>query len=93
MKTGACPKCKSRELYEIEEVLTPDHRTKNTLYPLGISAAYGMYGKDMANERIAVHVSACVCAKCGFTEMYAKDLSVLERLERTNAGGVRKVTR
>lgn len=93
MKTGVCPKCSSKELYEVDEALVIDQDSRNGVYPFTITAAYGMYGKDMANARIAVGARAYVCVACAYTELYARDTDVLERLARSGAGNVRRVTR
>jgi len=93
MKTGACPKCNHREVYEIEEALVPDYRYSNSVRPFTVTAAHGPFGKNMKDERIAVHVAAFVCASCAYSELYARDLAALETLARSNAGNVRKAKR
>jgi predicted nucleic-acid-binding Zn-ribbon protein len=93
MKTGACPKCNGTELYEIEKMLVENHRYSNSVETFSLTAGYGMYGKNMANERVAVGARAYVCAKCSYTEIYADDMETLERLAVAGTHQVRKVKR
>lgn len=93
MKTGACPKCSGRDIYEIEEMESPMDRSANAVVPVTLTAHYGMYGKHMANARIHVGITAYVCATCAYSELYAKDLDVLERLAGAKDSKVAKVKR
>lgn len=97
MKDGPCPKCQTRELYEISEAHQADHDSANATYPLTLTAVYGpsgesgFFGDKMT--RVGVTVAAHVCSKCGYTELYANGLDELERFAREGTGNVRKVRR
>ena len=93
MKTGGCPKCKSTELFEIEQMTTPNWRYSNSVEVVTVAAGHGPYGKNMKNERIHVKASAYVCAKCSYMEMYASDMDILERLATAGTHHIKKVKR
>jgi predicted nucleic-acid-binding Zn-ribbon protein len=97
MKKGACPKCQGRDMYEIEEALLPDRDSANMSYPLTLTAHYGPTGKmgffGDKMDRAEVRVTACVCATCAYTELYAKELASLAMFAEQGVGGVRKVKR
>ena len=96
MKNGeACPKCESDEVYVVDEAQIPDYQYSNSVRPLTLTAHYGPTGATgflgmEKSERTPVRIDAYVCAKCAFTELYAKDLDVLERFAREGVGNVRK---
>jgi predicted nucleic-acid-binding Zn-ribbon protein len=89
-----CPKCGARDRYVIEEARTPHPKFINAVRPLTLTAEYaetgesGLFGDKM--DQIYVSVEARVCAGCAYTELYAKDLEVLERFAQEGLGGVRR---
>jgi predicted nucleic-acid-binding Zn-ribbon protein len=99
MKNGEpCPRCEGEEIYEIAEASMPDWRYSNSVVPLALTAHYGEHGATNLlgidkPSRVEVKVSAYVCRGCGYTELYAKDLELLERLLAHGDAGVRRVRR
>lgn len=96
MKNGEpCPKCGAGDRYVIDEAKIPNYEYANSVEPLTLTAAYtstgasGFFGDKQA--RIPVRIEAWICAGCAYTELYAKDLDVLERFAREQLGGVRRV--
>lgn len=95
MHHSPCPKCGGRELYEIDRALIPNYEYSNTLEPLTLTGAMlptqatGLLSPT--SEREVVTVKAMVCAKCGFTEFYARDLGLLEEFAKAGKGNVRKL--
>lgn len=90
-----CLRCGSADRYAIQQVLLADNSSANGVDPFTLTAHYGetgetgLFGAKMA--RTAVRVEAVVCAKCGHSELYAKDLDVLERFASERLGGVRRL--
>jgi len=90
-----CPKCGGVELYVIDEALIPDYRYTNSTVQLTLTAHYEPSGSGLwgaKSVRTPVRIEATVCASCAYTELFAKDLDVLERFARNGAGNVRRVT-
>lgn len=89
-----CPKCGARDRYVIDEARTPHHKYINAVRPLALTAEYASTGESGffgdKHDQFFVRVEARVCAGCAYTELYAKDLDVLERFARENLGGVRR---
>jgi predicted nucleic-acid-binding Zn-ribbon protein len=96
MKSGACPKCKSRELIVIDEATVPDHDSSNMVYPAAIASHYGPSGESgwMGDKfkRRSVGFAVHVCSKCAYSEMYAKDLELLIELATTQVANCRRTT-
>jgi predicted nucleic-acid-binding Zn-ribbon protein len=97
MKQGrACPKCGSTERFVIDEAKSPNYEYANSVEPLTLTAAYTESSErglpSGKKARLPVLIEAHVCAGCGYSELYAKALDVLERFARQELGGVRKVT-
>ncbi len=97
MKDGACTHCKGTEIYEIEEARIPNYESSNGVDALTLTAHYGASGGSgmfgVKSARSVVRISAYVCAACAYTELYAQNLDVLDRLASTSGTGVHKVTR
>ena len=97
MKNGPCPKCQSRDLIHVEDVQTPDTQSANLIYSSALTAHYGPSGETgffgAKNTRVAVYLEAFVCAKCSYTELYAKNLPLLAELAGHQQAGARKLTR
>lgn len=95
MHHSPCPKCGGRELYEIDRALIPNYEYSNTLEPLTLTGAMlptqstGLLSPTA--ERQVVTVKAMVCVACGFTELYARDLHLLDAFAKAGKGNVRRV--
>ena len=93
--TWKCPRCSGDDRYAIQQVLIADNTSANGIDAFTLTAHYGetgesgLFGAKMG--RSAVRAEAVVCAKCGYTELYAKDLPVLERFAAERQGGVRRL--
>lgn len=89
-----CPKCAGDDRYTIEKVLVADYTSANAMNPFTLTAHYGETGETgflgAKMERAVVRSRATVCAACGYTDLYALDLPVLERLAQERHGGVRR---
>ncbi len=87
-----CPACKSRELYEIEQVRSAAGDSVNGVVDLHLFADYGLHGEmgwmGQKNKMISLAVSARVCGACGHASLFAKDLEILKEL--ATKGLVRK---
>ena len=95
MKHGKpCPKCDAVDCYVIDEAKIPDYQTSDAVAPMTLTAAYASTGQGgffgAKQSRIPVRIEAVVCAGCAYTELYAKDLDVLQRFARSQLGGVRR---
>ncbi len=91
--SGACPKCACTKIYVVDEVRQPDVDSANVIVPLSVStfaiAADEIGVKTGNSHRTTVGTfEAWICASCGLTEWYAKDVG--EAFERILALG-RKV--
>jgi predicted nucleic-acid-binding Zn-ribbon protein len=89
-----CPKCDGREKYEVDRALIPNYEFSNTLEPLTLTGAM-MPTKSTGflsptAQREVVTVKAVVCAGCGFTELYARELNLLAEFAQAGKGNVRK---
>ena len=93
MKSGTCPKCQSRDLLLVEEVLVADYTSANATNPLTLTAHYGETGEvgflGPKQARTSIRIEARVCSACAYTELYAKDLTALVEFARSRKGGVR----
>lgn len=69
-KSGKCPKCGHLEILDVLTV--PDSAQARIPTPAGIAiaAVQGPFGEYL---RATGRLSACVCADCGFTELYTAD--------------------
>jgi hypothetical protein len=79
----------------IDEAVIPHHKYSNSTLPLTLTAHYEETGSGLLGAksgRTPVRIEAVVCASCAYTELFAKDLDVLERFARTGRGNVRRVT-
>jgi hypothetical protein len=77
----------------VQEALIPNYEYSNSAEPLTLTVANldkQKPGLLSSTERVSVKLSARVCGGCGRVELFAKDLSVLERFAAANAGNVRK---
>lgn len=92
MKSGACPKCKSREQYVIEQATQPDLRRTYGVAPTAIVAVYAEKGVvAKGREFVSINYAVHVCAKCGYFESYVTNLALLGQLAAAGAGTVRKL--
>ena len=98
-KSLVCPKCQGQRFFEIEKMLVPNYEYSNSVEPFTLTAAYtdtgretkGIFGSSAEIARIGAEASAFVCASCGYTEVYARELDVLEDFASKGEGGVRVV--
>lgn len=86
----ACPKCESRRLWRVEKLKYVDHVQQSaTSRPLRLALARKVANppEQGALQRIwhgsqdsydAGVIDAYVCAQCGYTELYARDIEELE---------------
>lgn len=94
-----CPKCASTKLYVVSEVRQPAHDSLNGVHPMNVTtascAASDLGISDDNSYRAAIgSFEAWICAQCGLTEWYAKDVSkALEKLARKDPRLVRVVDR
>lgn len=90
-----CTKCQSRAFYVLQPARMPDGHTGSGTMNLAIAAEFVSLGKPTMfsdpHEMIAAEVDAWVCAHCGFTEFYARDLRVLAHLVSRGSPHVRYV--
>ncbi|MGE5787515.1 MAG: hypothetical protein ACM3ZE_23175 [Myxococcales bacterium] len=90
-----CVGCGSKDAFIIDEALIPNYESSNTVESLTITAAYAETGEvgllGSKHERYRVRLEAKVCAECGHTELYSKDLDVLARFARQKIGNVRRI--
>lgn len=95
MKSGACPKCQSKDLILIEEATVPDHESSNTVHPASLASHYGPSGEmGWMGEKLArtsVGFSVYVCGACAYSEIYARDLDRLREYARSRSANVRPV--
>ena len=80
-----CPKCRSRKIFVVAEVGN-EHETLTATVPLPVAVGAvlvqggGVFGGTTKQIVKAGTFEAWVCAKCGFTELYAKKLAAIARL-------------
>jgi len=79
-----CPACKSRDLYDIEQVRSEAGDSVNGVVDFHLFADYGLHGEmgwmGQKNKMISLAVSARVCGACGHASLFAKDLEMLKDL-------------
>lgn len=96
-ETGLCPRCKGHRFYIIEEATIPDPRYANSFEPLTLAGALlptgeqGFLGDKL--EKCLVSLEAWVCAGCGYTDLYARDLESLSRMATAGKANVHFVER
>lgn len=93
--SGKCPKCPSQDFFVVEEVQSPNYEYSNSIKPVTLTSHYGSYGEKgllggPKQTRAGVHMEAWVCAGCGYTELYAKDMERLADFAERGVAGVRK---
>jgi len=96
VKDGVCPRCESTDLYAIDEVLIGAPDSVNGVFPFALTAHYGYTGETGflgmgTQRRTEITVEARVCARCAYTELYAKDLDELANFANEGVGGVRRL--
>lgn len=93
--TLVCPKCGCDRIWAIDEVKQPDAQTR-AIGAMAVTAlSFPLKGR--LNEWLAEHgeivagrFEVWVCAQCGFTEWYAKEMNeALEEMARRPDSGVR----
>ena len=67
-----CPNCDGRSLWRIEH-MTERAAGTNTPQPLGVVLEPRFFGPAISHGTF----ETLICARCGFTEWYAKELSRL----------------
>jgi len=77
--SSSCPRCEARIFYCVHKAGIPDHRYSRTDSFRDLT----LTGLDTDQ---AVGVEAWVCRGCGYTEFYARDLALLERMAQSHAG-------
>jgi len=78
-----CPKCEGAKIYVIDQAKIPNYEYSNSSNPLTLYAHYGPTGEKgffgAKEQRVGATIEAWVCAGCGYSELYASPLSILER--------------
>ena len=91
-----CPSCKGGEIYEIDQVLSEETGSVNGTIELALFAHYGPYGEmgwmGEKSKRVAVRLSARVCAACGHAVLFTKDLDALKLLVDRRVPGIRRAS-
>jgi predicted nucleic-acid-binding Zn-ribbon protein len=89
--SGQCPRCEGQSFFAIDEVNSPNYNYSNSFEPLGIACLYDrpkgiswVGGKK--GTRLTCTLEAWVCKSCAYTEFYAKNLALLERLAAAGDG-------
>lgn len=91
--SGACPKCACTKLYVVDEVRQPESDSPNGIFPLSVTT-FAIPADDTgvktgnSYRSMVGTFEAWVCASCGLTEWYAKNVG--DAFERILALG-RKV--
>jgi len=84
MSIVECPACKSRELYEIDQVRSAAGDSVNGVIDLHLFADYGLHGEmgwmGHKSKMISLAASARVCGGCGHASLFTKDLEMLKQL-------------
>jgi hypothetical protein len=79
-----CPACRSRELYDIEQVRSAAGDSVNGVVDFQLFADYGLHGEmgwmGQKNKMISLAASARVCGACGHASLFVKDLAMLKEL-------------
>jgi predicted nucleic-acid-binding Zn-ribbon protein len=73
-----CPKCRSGQLWVIQEVCRKSERFSNVVSPVPVTAANFNAHSLKPDEGSAVTIGtfeAWICRSCGLTEWYAKDVN------------------
>ncbi len=86
-----CPKCAGRVFYVVEQTKMSDGRSANGTIPVALAAQYMPTGKGLFGDtysRVEAQLDAWICAGCAYSELYARDLRVLEQLRVAGAEGV-----
>jgi predicted nucleic-acid-binding Zn-ribbon protein len=97
-----CPKCRCRKFLVVDEVQQPmptyaNDRLQWDAAPMGVTTKQLEVKKQLLGlmktrqTEPAGRFEAWVCAACGLTEWYAKDLWELAELADANGSGVRLV--
>ncbi len=87
-----CPKCEGQTFYVVERARMGDGQSANGTIPLALAAEWvgtgesGFLGEK--RDMVAAHLDAWMCASCGFSELYVRDLRALAQLLAKRAGGV-----
>lgn len=69
MRQGPCPKCGSPEVVRDVRVIDRGHGNSDAG-----NVNVGVYGNPQAwlfKDKVTAELTACVCAECGYTELYA----------------------
>jgi hypothetical protein len=75
---GKCLKCDNRRLWVIDKVSQPELDSSNRVWPMAVGAREGQF---LTSDRIAVgSFQLIVCAECGYSEWYARDIDNLKHL-------------
>ena len=83
--TGECARCKNRSFYVLEPATTQDPRYSNASMPVGVAFGHvptggkGIFGGEK-RDHTHVTVDAWVCSKCGYTDLYVRDLAALAKM-------------
>jgi predicted nucleic-acid-binding Zn-ribbon protein len=76
--TSRCPKCRCGQLFVVEQMAQPHDGSVNRIIPLSVTCldtSAAELGLEKNRYRAAVgRFEAWICANCGFTEWYAKDV-------------------
>lgn len=77
MKHGKCPKCGSKQIMTDVEVRDDGRSSSHPLKVLVHEPEPPNHGRIWIQGSSAGELSACICAKCGYTELYTNNLSEL----------------
>lgn len=96
--SGECPRCQGRVFFQIPRVISPNYEYANSFEALSLTGYYGETGArgflgSPQQDRKLVTMEAWVCRGCGFTDLYAANLALLEEMAKIGEGAVRIVDR
>lgn len=89
-KTRQCTSCQGKAFYVVDEVKSPNYEYSNMFNAVGLTGVYasspdaGFFSGG--KKRFTCTLEAWVCKGCGLTQLYAKDMDVLARVEREGKG-------
>ena len=83
-----CPKCSCEELYVIDPWQTPDHDSSNRVEPVAVA-----FPLSAIQRYVALEFELWVCARCAYSEMYAKGVQNLASAVEHGVEGIRRVVK
>ncbi len=77
MKNGKCPKCGSRQLMTDVEVRDDGRNSSHPLHVVVKEPEPPKHGRIWIQGQTVADLTAWICAKCGYTELYTGNLNEL----------------